>query len=75
MLRQRRLRDRQKSNRFRLAKLQLCTCSTLVSTFLCRHCTTTTCNCPNNEEFLFLFLNLNIHFFQLQESSPVSDLG
>ena len=31
-----------KSNRFRLAKQQLCTCITLFSTFLCRHCTTTT---------------------------------
>ena len=34
--------ERQKSNRFRLAKQQLCTCITLFSTFLCRHCTTTT---------------------------------
>ena len=31
-----------KSNRFRLAKQQLCTCITLLCTFLCRHCTTTT---------------------------------
>ena len=30
-----------KNNRLRLAK-QLCTCITLLSTFLCRRCTTTT---------------------------------
>ena len=40
--RRRRQRERQKSRRFRLAKQQLCTCITLFSTFLCRHCTTTT---------------------------------
>ena len=34
-----------KSNRFRLAKQQLCTNITLFSSFLCRHCTTTTWNC------------------------------
>ena len=33
------------SNRFRLAKQQLCTCITLFCTFLCRHCTTTTWKC------------------------------
>ena len=43
----RRLRqqERQKSNRFRQAKQQLCTCITLFCTFLCRRCTTTTWNC------------------------------
>ena len=33
-----------KSNSFRLAK-QLCTCITLLCTFLCRCCTNTTCKC------------------------------
>ena len=42
--RRRRQRGRQKSNRFRLAKQQLCTCITLFCTFLCRHCTTTMWN-------------------------------
>ena len=42
----RRLRQREKnSNRFRLAKQQLSTCTTLFCTFLCRHCTTTTWKC------------------------------
>ena len=40
--RRRRQREGQKSNRFRLAKQQLCTCITLFDTFLCRRCTTTT---------------------------------
>ena len=35
-------REREESNRFRLAKQQLCTCFTLSCTFLCRHCATTT---------------------------------
>ena len=43
--RRRRQRERRKSNRFRLAKQQLCTCITLFCTFLCRHCTTTTWKC------------------------------
>ena len=38
--RRRRQRGRQKSNRLRLAKQQLCTCITLFRTFLCRCCTT-----------------------------------
>ena len=38
-------RERQKINRFRLAKQQLCTCITLFCTFPCRHYTTTTWNC------------------------------
>ena len=40
--RRRRQRERQKSNWFRLAKQQLCTCIMLFCTFLCRQCTTTT---------------------------------
>ena len=43
--RRRRQREWHKSNRFRLAKQQLCTCITLFCTFLCRHCTTMTWNC------------------------------
>ena len=43
--RRRRQRERQKSNSFRLAKQQLCTCITLFCTFLCSHCTTTTWKC------------------------------
>ena len=42
--RRRRQRKQQKSNRFRLAKKQLCTCITLFYKFLCRHCMTTTWN-------------------------------
>ena len=41
-------RERQKINRFRLAKQQLCMCITLFCTFLCRHCTTITCKCLNS---------------------------
>ena len=41
----RRQQERQKSNWFRLAKQQLCTCITLFCTFLCRRCTTTTWKC------------------------------
>ena len=41
----RRQREQQKSDRFRLAKQQLCTCIKLICTFLCRHCTTTTWKC------------------------------
>ena len=37
-------RERQKTNRFRLAKQQLCMCITLFSTFLYRRCTTTSWN-------------------------------
>ena len=43
--RRRRHLEPQKSNRFRQAKQQLCTCITLFCTFLCRRCTTTTWNC------------------------------
>ena len=41
-LTQPRQRERQNSNRFRLAKQQLCTCLTLLCIFLCRRCTSTT---------------------------------
>ena len=34
--------DRDQSNRFELAKQQLCACITLFGTLHCRHCTTTT---------------------------------
>ena len=40
-----RQRELQKSNRFRLAKQQICTCITFFCTFLCRRCTTTTWKC------------------------------
>ena len=40
-----RQQERQKSNRFRFAKQQLCTCITLYCTLLCRRCTTTTWDC------------------------------
>ena len=40
--RPRRQRERQKSNRLKLAKQQLCTCITLFCKFLYRHCTSTT---------------------------------
>ena len=43
--RRRRHRERQKSNKFRQAKQQLCTCITRFCTFLCRRCKTTTWNC------------------------------
>ena len=41
----RRQQGRQKGERFRLAKQQLCKSITLFCTFLYRHCTTTTWNC------------------------------
>ena len=37
-----RQQERQKSNGFRSARQQLCTCITLFCTFLCRRCTSTT---------------------------------
>ena len=40
-------REQQKSNRFRSAKQQLCTCLTLFCIFLSRRCTTTTWKCLN----------------------------
>ena len=60
-------REWQESNRFRLAKPQACTCTTLLCTFLCRRCTTTTWNflvslfleeVNARQRFVFLFLNL-----------------
>ena len=45
--RRQRHRKRQKSNRFRLAKQQLCTCVTHFCTFLFRHCTTYNVKMPN----------------------------
>ena len=53
-----------------VSKKQLCTCSTLFCTFLCRLCTTTTWKClfralsrtwTSNYEILFLLLNLDIY--------------
>ena len=41
----RRQREGHKSNRFRMAKQQLCTCITLFCKFLCCQCTTTTWKC------------------------------
>ena len=41
----RRQRERQKRNKFRLVKQQLCTVITPFCTFICRHCTTTTWKC------------------------------
>ena len=65
--RRRRQRKRQKSNRFILAKQQLCTCITLFCTFLSRRCSTATWNFLNSracfmelvdttQNLLFLFL-------------------
>ena len=56
-----------KSDRFRQAKQQLCTCITLFCTFLCRRCTTTTWNWlisrfvedGKDNNGLFLFLNFD----------------
>ena len=75
--RQRRQWKRQNSNRFRLAKQQLCTHITLFRTFLCRRCMTTTWKClfsvllrtcnTRQCNFLFLYLNFNT---VLQNSTP-----
>ena len=57
-------RERQKSNRFRLAKQQACTSTTLFCTFLCRRCTTTTlprftsCGGRERKETIFFFFLL-----------------
>ena len=65
--RRQRQQGRQKSNRFKLTKQQLCTCSTLFSTFLCRRYTTTTWKClisrfvedgNTKQQFYFSFPNL-----------------
>ena len=62
-------REQQKSNEFRLAKQQLCTCMTRFCTFLCRRCMTVTWKCllfnvlsrtgPQDNNFVFLFLNFD----------------
>ena len=68
-----------KSNWFRQAKQQLCTCITLFCTFLCRRCTTTTWNClisrfvedgeQKTTTFFFFFWTLMQSFrFQLQKN-------
>ena len=44
-------KNSKKSNRFRLAKPQFCTCITLFCTFLCRRCTTT---CENAQFHVLL---------------------
>ena len=58
--------ERQKSNRFRFAKQQFCTCITPFCTFLYRRCTTTTWKClfcrmtgTQDKNFHFLFLNFD----------------
>ena len=70
-----RQRERQKGRRFRLAKQQLCTCITLFSTFLCRHCATTTWKWlisslmeDVNTTTFFFFLRI-----QLQKKLPAFD--
>ena len=75
--RQRRQRERQKSNRFRLAKQQLCTCITHFCIFRSRHRTTTTWKClfyvlprTQDDDFLFLFLNFDTVFYN---STPEKD--
>ena len=69
-------RERQKSNRFRLAKPQLCTCITLFCTFLIRRFTTTTLKCQisrfvedgnSRQQLLILFLNFDT---VLENSTP-----
>ena len=63
----RRQRERQKSNRFRLAEQLHCTCIPLFCTFLCRHCTDKTWKClisrfvedVKRRQRLYLFLNFN----------------
>ena len=68
--RRRRQREQLKSNKFILAKQQLCTCITLYWTFLSRRCRTASWNflisracfmekVNTTQKFLFLFLHLN----------------
>ena len=72
--RRRRQGERQKNNRFGLAKQQLCTCVTLFCTFLCRRCTTTTWKClisrfvedVNKRQRLSFFFWTSIHSFRIQ---------
>ena len=63
-----RQRERQKSNRLRLAKQQLCTCITLFRTFLCRHYTTSTWKCLISRfvETKSTKQRLSICFFELR---------
>ena len=80
--RRRRQRERNKSNR--LAKQQLCTCTTLFCTFLCRYCTTTTWKClisrfvedVNTRQRLsssFSELRYSLFKIQLQKKMPRFD--
>ena len=71
----------QKSNLFRLAEQQLCTCFTIFCTFLRRPCTTTAFKClilrfvkdVNTNNFLFLSLNFDTFRIQLQNDLPTVD--
>ena len=63
-----RQREQQKSDRFSLAKQQLCTSTMLFYSFLCNHCTTTTWKClicdlwrtwTEDNDLPFLFLNFD----------------
>ena len=65
----RRQQERQKSNWFRLAKQQFCTCVTLFCSFPCLRCTTTTWKClisrfvedvNTRQQSCLLFLNFDI---------------
>ena len=80
----RRQRELQKNNTSRLAKQQLCTCISIICTFLCRHCKTTTRKClisrfmEDVNKLLWNFLShseLGYGFsgIQLQKSSPTFD--
>ena len=72
---------RQKSNLFRLAEQELCTCITLFCTFLCRRCKTTTWGClisrfvedVNTNNFIFLSLDFDTFRIQLQKDLPTFD--
>ena len=73
--RQGRQRERQKSCRLKLAKQQLCTCTTIFSTFLCRHCMTTTWKCLISRFMEDVNVLSWIWFLaiELLESSPTFD--
>ena len=62
-IRRRRQQERQKRNMFRLPK-QLCTCITLFSIFLCRHCATSTVEDVNTRRLSFSFPELR---YRLEE--------
>ena len=55
--------EQQKSNRFRLAKEQLCTFITLLSAFLSLCCTTATWNVLISQKFSFSFSKLRYGLF------------